>query len=92
MADPKNEDGKTVLADDEAALVTINGMRGWALLLPDPSVGAVRGDEDVPMAVRLLTACMMRSDDDAWVDEMLAWLDERMDAGGEVADRAQVTH
>lgn len=70
----------TMLPDDEAALVTTDGMNGWMLLLPDPDMGAIDPKSDVPVAVRLLTACMMRADDDDWVNEMLRWLDERMES------------
>jgi hypothetical protein len=63
----------------EAAIVTIDGRKGWALLLPNPELGEVDPKENVPVPVRLLAACMMRADDDEWVDEMLRWLDEAMD-------------
>lgn len=77
----KNGNGETILPNDEAALVTIDGRKGWALLLPDPHGGAIDPKSDVPVSVRLLTACMMRAADDAWVDEMLRWLDREMEDG-----------
>lgn len=72
----------------EAAIVTTDGRKGWALLLPDPSSGVVDPKENVPVSVRLLTACMRRADDDEWVNEMLRWLDETIGDELEEAETA----
>lgn len=76
----QKEPKPTEIPAGEAAIVTTDGRKGWALLLPDPKLGLIDPKENVSVSVRLLTACMMRADDDEWVDQMLAWLDETMEA------------
>lgn len=79
-----NENNDTILPPGEAALVTMDGMQGLGLLIPT----GIPDDQNVPPALRFLTACMMRAqEDDAWVHEMVAWVDKRLEDedDGEVA-------
>lgn len=78
------EEQPTIIPPGEAALVTVDGMCGWELLLPDPHGGLIDPKANVPVAVRMLTACCMRAEEQEWVDEMLRWLNEKM--GGELEE------
>ncbi|MEO4000282.1 hypothetical protein [Mesorhizobium sp. CAU 1732] len=63
-------DHGTVLPPDSSALV-VDGDGSLSLLLAEYA-----DDADVPIMVQLLAAVALRSDDDEWVAETLAILDE----------------
>lgn len=72
----KNEKGETILPANEAALVTIDNMTDLSLLLPED----IDPNANVPPAVRFLTACMVRAEqEEGWAQEMVAWMDAQME-------------
>ena len=61
-------DNGSLIPKSEAAIVTADGGTRLELLLPEYG-----HDEEVPALVLYLTACLLRSEDEEFKSEMVAW-------------------